>query len=501
MATSWNSYGWIFDVNGFRIPYIPLINDWTKEEFSLARNNINFHTDSSKKKQINFEINEIPKGVKQSERCAIDLYTLNDGKLLIHFIKTTYIDYYVSNEHLDELIDESKTLTYREKFGQLLTNKKYGTLRSFDLSNICGVGLLLLTSDNKILMRKQRYDKRIYPGRITFFASGTIHWGVYPDPYLEIVRKSFIEMGHQINIDNLEMILFGVDARKLFFQFSFLEKTNAKFNEINQFIPKDQELVDFIFDLQYIVEEFFKHTWEPAAIATLITILSREFGEDKVKNEIHKHFSYWHKHEMHEEWDYRANRDGDLSVMSVRYPKQNIVEKSVDYVDFALNFIGSDIKNKYVVEVGAGNGRFTEKLLNICKKLTSIECSSLMVKKLEQRIGSNSHLSIINNFAQNVLPIKKPKVDIIICSLVLIHNVNENFYKELIDKMCKTANSLYVFEDTSQNRSTSPHTKLRSREKLICDFKEFGFSVIKKDQYDLYEDNISLFNFKKCEGR
>ncbi|KPA11802.1 Ribosomal RNA adenine methylase transferase [Candidatus Magnetomorum sp. HK-1] len=375
---------------------------------------------------------------------------------------------------------------------------EYGTIRSFELSNICGVGLFLQTKDNNIVMRKQSYKKRIYPGRHTFFASGTIQWGVYPDPYLEVIRKAHTEMGHQVNLEKLEMVLFGVDARKLFFQFSFVEKTEATLREIKRFLPKGQEVFDIYNNCRTIIEELFKYTWEPAAIATLLTIASRIHGEDTVAECIRKCSSEWIKHEMKDEWDYRGNRDGDLPVMSVRYPKANLESKSKDYVNAIFEFIGSDIHGKHVVEIGSGNGRITERLVNVAAKVTCIECSSLMIKKSKEKLGKNQNITFLECFAQDELPIMN--TDIIICSLVLIHNVDDLFYENLIKKMCNTAETLYVFEDTTQGRKTSPHTKLRSKEKIISDFERNGFKISNGnclDCFDLYGDIISFFKFTK----
>ena len=498
-AKNWDSYGWIFDVNGFRIPYIPLLNDWRDQKIDLSYKNIIFNVCSDASHSLSLEIpkTEIPEDVEQSERCAIDFYGLTpDGKLQLNFVKTTYHDYYLANEHLDDPIVKGDSTTFREKFGQLITDD-YGALHPFKLSNICGVGLFLITKDNQLVVRKQSYKNRIYPGRYTFFSSGTIQWGVHPDPYLEVIRKAYIEMGHQVNLEKLEMVLFGVDARKLFFQFSFLERTEAKLEEIKQFLPGDIVIQTFFINCKSIIDRIFNFTWEPAAIATILTIVSRQFGAENVAKNIHTNTKKWVKHEMKDEWDYRGNRDGDFSVMSVRYPRDDLENRSKDYVDSVFKFIGSNVNGKHVLEIGSGNGRITEKLLNIAKKITCIECSNLMLKKAKDRLGDLLRnpipVNLLEGFAQDILPLED--IDVIICSLVLIHNVDDAFYKNLVEKMCHTAKQIYVFEDTTQGRKTSPHTKLRPKETIIADFRNLGFYCIEEDRYDLYGDNISFFNF------
>ncbi len=92
------------------------------------------------------------------------------------------------------------------------------------------------------------------------------------------------------------------------------------------------------------------------------------------------------------------------------------------------------------------------------------------------------------------------KADCLISSLVLIHNVHENDYNELVEIYCKLAKTIYVFEDISEsNRVVSPYTRIRDIGTVKRSFCEFGYSIIdpKKDEliYTLGEDKIAFLRF------
>src|SRR5207253_224595 len=69
----------------------------------------------------------------------------------------------------------------------------------------------------------------------TFAASGTMKWGAYPHPFVEIMRKTFTEMRHQLDPNRLYLFGLGVDAEKLYFQFSFYEEAVVSAKQVIDF--------------------------------------------------------------------------------------------------------------------------------------------------------------------------------------------------------------------------------------------------------------------------
>jgi hypothetical protein len=104
-------------------------------------------------------------------------------------------------------------------------------LRPFPLTNICGCGLFVKTRDDKLVASTHSVDSHVYPGRSTFTASGVMRWALDPDPFSQIVRRTWEELGYQLSLRELTLVTFGADARKLYFQFGFLKKYPGSFSQ------------------------------------------------------------------------------------------------------------------------------------------------------------------------------------------------------------------------------------------------------------------------------
>ena len=80
-------------------------------------------------------------------------------------------------------------------------------------------------------------------------------------------------------------------------------------------------------------------------------------------------------------------------------------------------------------------------------------------------------------------------------SLVLIHNVLQEDFENLIHNICKFAGLIFVFEDVSHNRKTSPYTKIRNAEDIIKEFKKNDFELECQKMHHSYNDNVMFFKF------
>src|SRR5207244_898995 len=107
--------------------------------------------------------------------------------------------------------------------------------REFDalpLSNICGAGLFLITRDNDLIVSKHSSSVRVLPEIWSYSASGTMDWSDRPHPFYEVARESREEIAHNPNQDGLRLFSVGIDAKKLYFQFSFFERTARSTREV-----------------------------------------------------------------------------------------------------------------------------------------------------------------------------------------------------------------------------------------------------------------------------
>lgn len=260
---SWESYGWLFNVDGYRVPYVPLLNDFGTEYMELTLKDLDVIVDKTPYTLPSaFQGKAVRTEKFNNPSCRLDSYSVGDSNpLTVRFQETSYRDYLLSGERLDGPLPDDSERTYRHAFGTI-SRKRSGDLRPFPLTNICGVGMFILTSDRYIVASTHSQDSHVYPGRMSFSSSGTMAWGAFPDPFAEIVRKAAIEVNHLVDIRKLHLVAFGADARKLYFQFSFLEHTRASLNEVTQRCGSKQILFPIRFALEHVRNALLEHCWE-----------------------------------------------------------------------------------------------------------------------------------------------------------------------------------------------------------------------------------------------
>ena len=201
---------------------------------------------------------------------------------------------------------------------------------------------------------------------------------------------------------------------------------------------------------------------------------------------------------MRDEWDYRASRFGLLPDMSVRYPNEGLEQGSNGFVEAAFQFMGTDIQGKRIIEVGCGTGRFTERLIQCTEHVTCLEFCERMIQLCRRRLpNASDSVSFIEGFAQDFLPLTGH--DIVISSLVLVHNVRDAEFFKLVSGICGSGNIIFLFEDITQGRKTSPYTSLRPEETLEKAFLDQGFTVVKRDHYQLFTDRIVFMKLVKVD--
>jgi 2-polyprenyl-3-methyl-5-hydroxy-6-metoxy-1,4-benzoquinol methylase len=298
----------------------------------------------------------------------------------------------------------------------------------------------------------------------------------------------------------VSLIGFGADARKLYFQFSFIERSD---HDSEYYIERvrsnsDQEThhISIIkLDEENIADNLVNKCWEPAAEAALLTIGSLCGSGNDLKRALFSRKSQWIKRSMRDEWDYRSSKSGLLPVMSVRYPQNLLSSMSKDYINTVMSFIGENANGKSILEVGSGIGRVTEALAEKAQSVTCVELCGRMISLSLSRLGALENVNYVQTFGQDYRHVGN--FDLIIASLVLIHNSDEGEYERLIENLCTLGNEIYIFEDTSKKRFTSPSTRIRSKGELCNTFEKYGFSKTNEDLFILGEDKIAFLKFEK----
>jgi len=358
--------------------------------------------------------------------------------------------------------------------------------------------VFLISADEdgeKLIASRLPQDSHVYPGRWTFAASGVIPWGSSPDPFGDTLRKSDKELNHQIDITRVRLVGFGADARKLYFEFSFVERTTATSSQLLAKLPEAHTEIKLIpWRMEDVLDRLLEECWETAAEAALLTLCAKEFGREQVTQALFGRHSLWEKREMRDEWDYRASRPGDLPDMSLRYPANHLKSESDRYVAAVLAFVGDTVHRRDVVEIGPGTGRITEHLVNAVGHLTCVDFCEQMKARCERRLGPLfDNLTYVPAFAQEYFP--QQKHDIAICSLVLVHNVDDSLFRKLVERLCSIAGTIFVFEDVTIGRPTSPRTRLRSKEEICNSFQEHGLWKAREEEFQLFDDDLVFLEF------
>jgi len=499
-------YSNLFQIASLRLPYVVLIGGWEKGANEFRRGEIECLKDEEARFQLpkdflgKRELYVTREGVEGEPKCRLAGYDCmivpgdRPNRLTFRFSRITYLDYLMSGEHLDDPLPDDPRQTFRDKYAARVDRED---LTHWELPNICGVGVFVLTRDDRIIISRHSTSVQVYGGVSSYSASGTMDWDSSIDPFDEVARECKEEIGLKMSLANTNLVAFGIDSKKLYFQFSFLTRTGASSREIIAKAPgardyhAEMENIEAVpFKLDVLVDLIKNHKWEPAAAATLLTICAKEFGLSAVEEAIDPHYTKKeNREEMQAEWDHRASRPDELADMSARYPRSRCPEESRKYVDAVMGFLGDAVKGKDVVEIGAGTGRITERLVKQAGQVTCLDISPKMLDRNRKRLGPfAARVNYVQTFGQDYHP--KTRHDVVICSLVLIHNVGEYEFQELCHRMSTWADTIFLFEHTDVGAQVSWQTELRGSAHLLSAFS--GFEEERTDEYHLFNDRITF---------
>src|ERR1051325_6100467 len=123
---------------------------------------------------------------------------------------------FVSRVWLKSLKSSRGAYSFRNKYAPRLDFSDFSQSR---LTNISGVGLFLITRDEKIIVSRHSSNVQVYSDVWTYSASGSMDWSEDVHPFVEAARETFEEIGHRTSLDNTYLFGFGIDANNLVCQF------------------------------------------------------------------------------------------------------------------------------------------------------------------------------------------------------------------------------------------------------------------------------------------
>lgn len=176
---------------------------------------------------------------------------------------------------------------------------------------------------------------------------------------------------------------------------------------------------------------------------------------------------------------------------------------------------GIDFKNKKVLEVGCGTGRFTERILPLCDEIVCIDPDNVALSVLKSNLNDN-RMTILNGTLENI-PVKKEYFDYVVFSwsMYLIDEKEKNL--KLAYDLLKPTGKLIVLQANSgeyENEIAHLYSKYDSLDaySITCDelpdlLKKFFCDVICDTLYTYFSFNTidevienSLFFIEDEEG-
>jgi len=500
----------LFRIGPLTIPYIVLMNSLEpeKSEHTYGELGIVLRPDRWDKLPHEFDIfsNSTRPVIEHETKCRFESLGRHTGgarpfRLKLEFSEISYRDYMKSGEHLDALVPGSQE-TFRDRYAPDPIYR-YDFSRS-PLTNITGVGVFLVTRDDRVIISRHSADVLVHPNTLSYSASGTMDWKKNVHPFDEMIRECREELGYELSVDDLRLFSIGIDAKRQYFQFSFYANIPHSAAEITGDAAQAEDswelgdVASFPLDVATIVALAKEESWEPVALAALLTITAKRFGKEHVLRAIDEAWLRKQSHDiMATEWKRRASLPGHFAVSSSRYPQDELPEKSRAYVDAVMAFIGDDIATKDVVEFGAGIGRITQRLVKQVSRLTCVDLSEEMLKRNRELLGPASqdvayHIGFVQDYQPSV------KHDVAVASLVLIHQVSALMFTEAVDALMRSADSIFLFEHCDPAAHTSVNTKARSADELIQAFH--GYNVERRSEYFLFSDRLVFLKLVRSVG-
>ena len=491
----------LFVLSDLRIPYFVIIGSWNWGENDFRRGDVKVDLDEGERYEIPDDFKEYWAEQEESEQVDSGFFIgsrkvrLNDYSfdrelwpygIRFKFSPIRYTDFLMTSNRLDYPIVKGCARTFRDKY----FSDRNSPIKP-ELSCICGVGVFIITEDDKIIIRKSTDTVEVAAKMYSYAASGTMDWNDSLHPFDEIHRECVEEIGHFLNMNDLFMFAFGMDYNQSYFQFSFYEESPLPADQI---INSAKTAVDYgreikeLIPLDYTIEEVVNHIrankWEPAAAATLLTLLVRKFSKEEVENYINPHLQEeGYRAVMEKTWDKRAHRSGSVASFSSRVPLREVDRIAEKFLDEVLSFIGGDLPGRSVLEAGCGIGLMTKRLAESARSVCCVDLSGKMIERNMEYLGPDllKKVKYQQCFIQDFQG--DGPYDLLVSAQMLIHNKEEFALKAITDKMKALSDTIFLFEQLDTGIQTSPETKARPYDEYVSHFPEYQVEKVDPNRY------------------
>jgi ubiquinone/menaquinone biosynthesis C-methylase UbiE len=165
-------------------------------------------------------------------------------------------------------------------------------------------------------------------------------------------------------------------------------------------------------------------------------------------------------------------------VKSFESPERDEWQKPTE----VLKFLG-DLKNKTIIDIGAGTGYFEFKMNEPSAKIIAADVDERFIKYLNDRISTEKKTNISSRKAEyEKPPVEEKEADIIFMVDVYHHIENKQQYFELVKKGLKTNGEMVIVDFKKGEFEHGPPNEMKIHQQLVIDeMKLAGFNLITQD--------------------
>lgn len=197
------------------------------------------------------------------------------------------------------------------------------------------------------------------------------------------------------------------------------------------------------------------------------------------KNEHNHHESKEGHDHKHEHANHHMNKTSfeDL-VKNFESADRNEWQKP----DEVIHFLG-DLKNKTIIDIGAGTGYFEFKMNEPSAKIIATDVDERFINYLNDRIASEKKTNISSRRAEyEKPPVAKQEADIVFMVDVYHHIENRKEYFSMVKKGLKPNGEMVIVDFKKGDFEHGPPNEIKIEQQIVIDeMKLAGFILVDRD--------------------
>lgn len=147
-----------------------------------------------------------------------------------------------------------------------------------------------------------------------------------------------------------------------------------------------------------------------------------------------------------------------------------------------LNFLG-DLKNKTIIDIGAGTGYFEFKMNEPSAKIIAADVDDRFINYLNERINKEKTSNIIARKAEyEKPPVTEQEADIVFMVDVYHHIENRKDYFSMVKKGLKPNGEMVIVDFKKGDFEHGPPNEMKIQQQIVIDeMKLAGFNLVTQD--------------------